>query len=79
VSKSTASQVDFLIVWKYMNYRPQTGKAQSDSVTPELLTSSGCHFRCSTICTRLSKITSKTMRVAIAAASPKFRSENPTW
>jgi hypothetical protein len=37
------------------------------------------HFRCRINCTRLSKSTSRTMRVAIAAASPKFKIEKPTW
>jgi hypothetical protein len=37
------------------------------------------HFRCRSSCTRLSERTRSTIRVAIAAASPKFKIENPTW
>jgi hypothetical protein len=37
------------------------------------------HLRCKSSCTRLSRSTSRTIRVAMAAASPKFKTEKPTW
>jgi hypothetical protein len=37
------------------------------------------HFLCKSNCTRFSSSTRRTIRVAMAAASPKFKTEKPTW